>query len=122
MITAARATIFIPLRRGDGRASAFRVTFVLLPAWGSGKLTAVFNLNIMGQQHSKIIKRRRRKAYLERKKALAKSGVVRKSSRVKAEAGSDEKKAAKKPAAKKSTKAPAVKKAEGKAPEAEEQA
>ncbi|MEZ0390234.1 MAG: hypothetical protein ACAI34_24355 [Verrucomicrobium sp.] len=76
----------------------------------------------MGQQLNKIVKRRRRKAYLERKKALAKSGVVRKSSRVKAaEGASDEKKAVKK-SAKKSTKAPAVKKVEAKAPEAEAEA
>jgi hypothetical protein len=32
----------------------------------------------MGQQLNKIIKRRRRKAYIARKKALAKSGAIRK--------------------------------------------
>jgi hypothetical protein len=73
----------------------------------------------MGQQLNKIIKRTRRKAYLERKKALAKAGVVRKSSRVKAEGAGDEKKAVKK-SAKKSTKVPSAKKVEAKAPEAEQ--
>jgi hypothetical protein len=122
MRTAQCATIFIPVEGGSAGASTISVTFTLLPAWAGGKLTAVFNPNIMGQQLNKIIKRRRRKAYLERKKTLAKSGVVRKSSRVKAEAGSEEKKAVKKPSAKKSTKVPAVKKVEAKAPEAEAQA
>ena len=51
----------------------------------------------MGQQHNKIIKRRRRKNYIARKKELAKSGAIRKSSR----SGSKDAKAVKKPAAKK---------------------
>ena len=63
----------------------------------------------MGQQLNKIIKRRRRKAYLVRKKALAKQGIVRKASRSKTvEAGAD--KAVKKTAVKKSTKTPSAKK------------
>lgn len=77
-----------------------------------------FTPNTMGQQLNKIIKRRRRKAYLERKKALAKAGVVRKSSRTKAAPGTEEKKA-KKTASKKSVKAPVAKKAEATEPQAE---
>jgi hypothetical protein len=64
----------------------------------------------MGQQLRKIVKRRRRIAYLARKKALAKSGVVRKANRAKSTAEDAAKKAVKK-VAKKSTKAPAAKKA-----------
>lgn len=57
----------------------------------------------MGQQSNKIIKRRRRKAYLDRKKELAKSGLARKVGRAKTAA-------ADKPAAKKvAKKAPAKK-------------
>ena len=71
----------------------------------------------MGQQSNKVIKRRRRKAYLARKKALAKAGVKRTTtSRSKAPATGDEAKA-KKPAAKK----PAAKKAAAK-PKKEETA
>ena len=50
----------------------------------------------MGQQLNKIVKRRRRKLYLARKKALAKSGQARKAPAAKAAA----KPAAKKTAAK----------------------
>ncbi|CAN5916126.1 hypothetical protein BH11VER1_BH11VER1_28610 [soil metagenome] len=64
----------------------------------------------MGQQLNKIIKRRRRKAYNERKKELAKSGIVRKSTRIKSvDASSDEKKPAAKKAVKKVAKKAAVK-------------
>lgn len=62
----------------------------------------------MGQQLNKVIKRRRRKKYLERKKALAKAGVSRKARSAKADKGV-KKAPAKKPAAKK---APAKPKAE----------
>ena len=55
----------------------------------------------MGQQHNKIIKRRRRKNYVARKKALAKSGALRKSSRRSDAPKSAAKKAVKKPAVKK---------------------
>ncbi len=56
----------------------------------------------MGQQHNKIIKRRRRKNYVARKKALAKSGALRKSSRRSDASKSAAKKAVvKKPAVKK---------------------
>ncbi len=55
----------------------------------------------MGKQLNKVIKRRRLKAYKDRKKALVKSGAARKV------ASKSEPKAAKKAAAKK----PAVKKA-----------
>lgn len=64
---------------------------------------------IMGQQLNKVIKRRRRKKYLERKKALAKAGISHKSRSARAEAKSAKKPAVKKPAAKK---APAKPKAE----------
>ncbi len=61
----------------------------------------------MGQQLKTVVKRRRRKAYLQRKKALAKTGAVRRSSgRVKAAGAAEGVKAAKKAAAKK----PAAKK------------
>jgi hypothetical protein len=61
----------------------------------------------MGQQLNKIIKRRRRKLYLARKKALAKSGQsLRKTPAAKPTAKPAAKKpAAKKPAAKKVAKA-----------------
>lgn len=57
----------------------------------------------MGQQHNKVIKRRRRKAYIQRKKELAKAGIA---TRVKGGKSSGALKAAvkktvKKPAAKK---------------------
>ena len=39
----------------------------------------------MGQQLQKIVKRRRRKKYLDRKKALAKAGVTRKARAAKVE-------------------------------------
>lgn len=61
----------------------------------------------MGQQLNKLIKRRRRKAYIERKKALARSGVARKASRVAKPAEPPAK-----PAAKKTVKKKVVKKAE----------
>ncbi len=64
----------------------------------------------MGQQLRKIVKRRRRTAYLARKKALAKSGVVRKANRAKSATEETAKKAVKK-VVKKSTKAPTAKKA-----------
>jgi hypothetical protein len=71
----------------------------------------------MGQQLRKYVKRTRRKAYLARKKALAKQGIVRKASRKKpVEAAGD--KPAKK-VAKKSTKTPSVKKAAAPKAEAE---
>jgi hypothetical protein len=54
----------------------------------------------MGQQSNKVIKRKRRKNYLVRKKALDKAGAVRKST-VKAEPKAAKKAAVKKPAAKK---------------------
>jgi len=66
---------------------------------------------IMGQQLRARIKRRRRKNYLTRKKELAKSGLVRKSVRVKAapaEAKATAKKAPKKSPAKKAAKAEVV--------------
>lgn len=74
----------------------------------------------MGQQHRKIVKRRRRKAYIERKKTLAKQGVARKVSRISKPAEKEEKPAT---AAKKTVKKKAVKKAAAKveAPEAEGQ-
>ena len=64
----------------------------------------------MGQQLRKIVKRRRLKAYRARKKALAKSGGVRKVSRAKTTDGETVKKSPAKKAAKKTTKAPAAKK------------
>ena len=66
----------------------------------------------MGQQLNKIVKRRRRKLYLARKKALAKAGVSRKARTAKSEAkpakkkGKKKHKKAKKPAA--ATEAPAA--------------
>jgi hypothetical protein len=54
----------------------------------------------MGQQLNKIVKRRRLKAYKDRKKALVKSGASRKAA-VKSEPKAAKKPAAKKPAAKK---------------------
>ncbi len=64
----------------------------------------------MGQQLNKIIKRRRRKAYNERKKELAKSGIVRKSTRIKSvDSTSTEKKPAAKKAVKKVAKKAATK-------------
>ena len=55
----------------------------------------------MGQQSNKVIKRRRRNAYLERRKARIKAGIVLgKPGKGKSEA----KPAAKKPAAKKAAK------------------
>ena len=61
----------------------------------------------MGQQSNKIIKRRRRKAYLERKKARGKAGIGRlPSSRSKGSAADGDVK----PAAKKAAKKAAVKK------------
>lgn len=60
----------------------------------------------MGQQLSKIAKRRRRKNYLERKKELAKAGVSRKARAAKPEKG------AKKAPVKKATKKPVAKKVE----------
>lgn len=71
---------------------------------------SILTQHLMGQQLNKIIKRRRRKAYNERKKELAKSGIVRKSTRIKSvEASSGEKKPAAKKAAKKVAKKAAVK-------------
>jgi len=55
----------------------------------------------MGQQLNKIVKRTRRKKYLERKKALVKAGVSRKARAAKAEPKGVKKADAKKPAAKK---------------------
>lgn len=70
----------------------------------------------MGQQHNKVIKRRRRKAYLERKKARIKAGItIGKPSKGTKTDGA--KKAVKKAPAKKAAK-PAAKKAEA-APETE---
>jgi hypothetical protein len=72
---------------------------------------------LMGQQSNKIIKRRRRAAYLKRKNELSKQGVSRKVSRpVKAASDADKKAAVKKPAVKKAAKAPAAKKAPEAAP------
>jgi hypothetical protein len=67
----------------------------------------------MGQQHNKIIKRRRRKNYLARKNERLKAGVGRSAAK---------KAPAKKAAAKKaaSKKAPVKKKAEAEAPEVTE--
>lgn len=66
----------------------------------------------MGQQLNKVIKRRRRKAYLARKKARTKAGIANNSSgrvkRLAATAAAEGVKVAKKVAAKK---APAAKKA-----------
>jgi hypothetical protein len=72
------------------------------------------NQRTMGQQSNKVIKRRRRKAYLERRKARVKAGVVL------GKPGKDKPKgegkpAAKKPSAKKAAK-PAAKKASAAAP------
>ena len=78
--------------------SCGRVALVVGDVMGHGIRAAA----TMGQQLNKIVKRRRRKLYIARKKALAKAGVTRKPAAAKG-AG----KAAKKPAAKK----PAVKKA-----------
>ena len=65
----------------------------------------------MGQQHRKVVKRSRRKAYLERKKERAKQGITRRASRTpKAAEGDAPKKAPRKPAAKKVAKAPVAKK------------
>lgn len=68
------------------------------------------NHSIMGQQLNKIVKRRRRKKYLERKKALAKAGVTRKARAAKVEKvvkkAPAKKSAAKKSAAKKVDAAP----------------
>ena len=64
----------------------------------------------MGQQHRKVVKRRRRKAYLNRKAEREKNGIIL-SSRTKTAEGvkaAAKKVAAKKPAAKKA--APKVKK------------
>ncbi len=55
----------------------------------------------MGQQLNKIVKRRRRKLYLDRKKALAKTGVARKARVVKSATKVAKKAPAKKAAAKK---------------------
>jgi hypothetical protein len=68
----------------------------------------------MGQQSNKIIKRRRRAAYLKRKNELAKQGISRKVSRpAKAASDADKKAAAaKKSPVKKAAKAPAAKKAD----------
>jgi hypothetical protein len=76
----------------------------------------------MGQQLRKIAKRRRLKAYIERKKALAKQGIARKISRPsKVAAEAEEKPAAKKAVKKKVTKKVAAAKApEAEAPEVEE--
>lgn len=63
----------------------------------------------MGQQSNKVIKRRRRKAYLERRKARIKAGIVL-GKPGKGKSKSEAKPAAKKPAVKKAAK-PAVKKA-----------
>ena len=64
----------------------------------------------MGQQLNKIIKRRRRKLYLARKKALARSGQARKATTAKTAAAKPaaKKAAVKKPAAKKVAKAAPV--------------
>jgi hypothetical protein len=70
----------------------------------------------MGQQLNKIIKRRRRAAYLKRKNELSKQGVSRKVSRVKAAPDADKKVAAKKSPVKKAAKAPAAKKVVDAAP------
>lgn len=58
----------------------------------------------MGKQHNKVIKRRRHKAYLERKKARLKAGIARLPSSRPKDAD------AAKPAAKKAAKKPAAKK------------
>ena len=73
----------------------------------------------MGQQLNKIIKRRRRAAYVKRKNELAKQGVTRRvarASKAAASADGEKKTAVKKVAAKKAVKAPA-KKAPAKAEE-----
>lgn len=77
--------------------------------------------NLMGQQSNKIIKRKRRSAYLKRKKELAKQGITRKAARTVKSAGDADKKPAAKKAAKKTVaKKAAVKKPEeGAAPAAE---
>jgi hypothetical protein len=65
----------------------------------------------MGKQYNKVIKRRRRKAYLNRKKALLKAGFVRSKAKGKVAEKSDAKKSvAKKAPVKKAAKAPAAKK------------
>ena len=70
----------------------------------------------MGKQYNKVIKRSRRKAYLVRKKTLAKQGVTRRSSRIVKASGDEEAvKKPKKSPVKKSAK-PAAKKAEEAAP------
>lgn len=69
----------------------------------------------MGQQSNKVIKRRRRKSYLERKKAREKAGIGRlPSSRSKGSAADGDVK----PAAKKAAKKAAVKKVAKKKEEA----
>ncbi|MFZ4764505.1 MAG: hypothetical protein ACOYMN_06080 [Roseimicrobium sp.] len=75
----------------------------------------------MGQQLNKVIKRRRRAAYLKRKNELAKQGVTRRAVRtVKSTTEAGEKKTvAKKAVAKKAAKVPA-KKAAAKAEESAE--
>ena len=58
----------------------------------------------MGQQLNKTIKRRRRKAYIARKKALIKAGVSRKARAAKSEPKAVKKAPAKKTATKKAAK------------------
>jgi len=74
----------------------------------------------MGQQHRKNVKRRRRTAYLDRKKALARQGISRKVvSRSAKTAEAEDKPAAKKAVKKKAAKKTA-KPAEGATPEVDE--
>ena len=108
---------------GARRQSALK--FALIPLTGVRLMPPNFFSNhriLMGQQLNKIVKRRRRLAYLKRKKELAKQGVTRKAARsAKAAADAEKKSAAKKPAAKKAVvkKAPAKKAEESAAPAAE---
>lgn len=84
----------------------------MVGASGSLEASQAFPLLFtMGQQLNKIIKRRRRKAYLARKKALAKSGAARSASRTSTKKPAAKKAAPKKPAAKKAK--PAAEAAEG---------
>ncbi|BCX50249.1 hypothetical protein HAHE_41570 [Haloferula helveola] len=97
----------------------------MLARGGASKSLAT---KVMGQQHRKVIKRRRRKEYLKRKEANAKLGGLAKKSVAKKEAAPAKKaakktakKAAKKTAKKAAKKAPAKKAPAKEAPEAAEE-
>jgi hypothetical protein len=108
----ARVFLWVPPAPGPKGYRDTRVNFTLIPRPAVRLMRPFFCKPpyLMGQQYNKVIKRRRRKAYLKRKKELAKQGVTRKTARTaKAAADAEKKPAAKKAAAKKATKAPAKK-------------